>query len=146
MRFAIGSMTGLAGLILLSTFLPTDDSSTFGLPPSTATAQEVSEQTEASPPGADAPLASAVIATEEARLTTLLEKKGSFEFLDQPLGDVIAELAQEFDAPLFVDASALAEVGVDVDMPITFSQANISLGAGLRHILRQVDDMRRNNR
>jgi hypothetical protein len=38
-----------------------------------------------------------------------------------------------------LDTSSLAEVGVDMDTPITFSQANISLDAGLYHVLRQVN-------
>ena len=51
-------------------------SAAFSLSPSSATAQE-----ENSPSNAGVPVAGAVIATEEARLVELIEKKGDFDFL-----------------------------------------------------------------
>ena len=139
MRLGIGTLTGLVGLMLLATFLPPHDSSTFSLPPSTATAQEGAGPTESPARNADTTFAGAVIATEVARLAKRLGKKGDFDFFETPLDEVVAELEQKFDVPLFLDANSLEEVGVDGDTQVTFSQENMSLGAGLRHILRQSD-------
>ena len=86
MRIAIGSLTGLAGLLLLATFLPTNDSSTFSLPPSTATAQEVAQQTDDPRPNTDVPFAGAVIANEEARFVKLLEKKRGLRLFRSAVG------------------------------------------------------------
>ena len=133
MRVTIGSLTGLAGLLLALTFLPTNDSSTALSPISQATAQN-----ETSPPKPETPPVEAIASAEEERLLGLLKKKGRLDFFEQPLKDVVAQLAEIFEAPLFLDTVALADIGITRDTPVTFAQ-DMSFGAALRHICRQFD-------
>lgn len=68
----------------------------------------------------------------------LRERRVSFDFVDTPLGDVLAFLNSIADVNMVLDSTALAKPR-DVDMPVTLKVQDMRLGSALTWILRLCD-------
>lgn len=77
----------------------------------------------------------AVVAIEKA----LDRRDIELHFSETSLRDVVDQLRNELKLTVGLDVKALEEAGVDLDMPITFSQSGTSLRSALNRMLGQVD-------
>jgi len=68
-----------------------------------------------------------------------LDRKGSCEFFEKPLCDVVEFLESTWKIEVELDVRALDDVGLGTDLPITFSAKDLTLRQTLRHILNQLD-------
>jgi len=81
-----------------------------------------------------------VAALDGERINEALERKlGPIEFNETPLVEVAARLSEILGVPVDVDARALEDLGVDLDMPITFNSDGARAQSILRRMLGQVD-------
>lgn len=61
------------------------------------------------------------------------------EFTDTPFTQVISDIQDRYAIPIHLDRTAMEELGVSVEEPVTVSLRNISLQAALRLILRPLN-------
>jgi hypothetical protein len=71
----------------------------------------------------------------EQALAAPLHKTG-LDYADQPLQDVVTQLADEYGIPIHVNQTALKDAGISTDAPVTVSIHNISLQSALRLMLK----------
>ncbi len=62
-----------------------------------------------------------------------------FQFVEQPLEEVVAVVAQRFGLQAVLDLRALEEAGIGVDMPVTADLRKVTLPAALAFLLRPYD-------
>jgi hypothetical protein len=97
----------------------------------------------AGPLRADEPSAGGAVPREqsllEARIEQALTEPVEFEFLDTPLTDVVAFIADSFSIPVYLDGKALEDAGVTPDTPITFQAREIKLESALNLMLGQLE-------
>jgi hypothetical protein len=74
-------------------------------------------------------------ALREAAIRRALETNVSLTVEQQPLNEVVADVARQIDVPLFFDRATLADERVAIDSPVTFSVQGISACAALKLIL-----------
>jgi len=75
----------------------------------------------------------------EKKIAEALNSATELEFIETPLGDVIATLRDYHEIEILIDQRALDDVGVPRDCPITISLKGISLRSALRLMLRELD-------
>ena len=75
----------------------------------------------------------------EAKIFAALREPTSFDFVDQPLTDVVEFLSQHHKLPIQLDSRALSDEGVGSDTPVTDRFNGISLRSALRLMLDQLD-------
>lgn len=76
----------------------------------------------------------------EETIRRALDKPISFEFVENPLDEVMAVVEKQAGIPnVLIDVRALDEVGIGTDVPITRHLKGISLRSALRLILRDLD-------
>ncbi|MCA9205944.1 MAG: STN domain-containing protein, partial [Planctomycetales bacterium] len=61
-----------------------------------------------------------------------LDAKVSFEFIDTPLNDVVAYIADAQDINVLIDELALSDEGIAKDHPVTLGIRDVSLRSALR--------------
>jgi type II secretory pathway component GspD/PulD (secretin) len=76
---------------------------------------------------------------QEAKILEALEKPAVLQFVDTPLRDVVAFLADAHGVPIVLDTSALERVGIGSDCPITLDLKSVSLRSGLELLLAPLD-------
>ncbi len=75
----------------------------------------------------------------EEEIREALDENTSFEFIETPLNDVVDYLKDLHGIEIQIDQSALDDVGIGTDTPITRSLRGISLRSALRLMLRELD-------
>ena len=60
------------------------------------------------------------------------------DYADQPLGDVVTQLGDEYGIPIQIDKAALEEAGIATDSAINVTLHNISLRSALKLMLRKL--------
>lgn len=68
-----------------------------------------------------------------------LEAKASFQFVDTPLDDVVANLADTQGINIVIDELALGDEGIATDHPVTLGIKNVSLRSALRLMFAPVE-------
>lgn len=69
------------------------------------------------------------------RLENALNSETTFDYLDQPLKDVIEDISFSHNIPIVIDTKALEDYGIDTGTPITRALKGISLRSALRLML-----------
>ncbi|MBC8350986.1 MAG: hypothetical protein H8E66_03310 [Planctomycetes bacterium] len=77
--------------------------------------------------------------SSRARIERALNGETTFDYLDQPLKDVIEDISYSHNIPIIIDVEALDDFGIDTGTPITKSIKGISLRSALRLTLRELD-------
>jgi hypothetical protein len=75
----------------------------------------------------------------EARIFSALDETTSLQFLEQPLGDVVAFLEDRHKIEIQLDTTALDTAGVTTDTPVTIDVEGISLKSALRLMLKSIE-------
>ncbi len=75
----------------------------------------------------------------QARIDNALSHETTFDYLDQPLKDVIEDISFNHGIPIVIDTKALEDFGIDTGTPITKALKGISLRAALRLTLRELE-------
>ncbi len=75
----------------------------------------------------------------EAAVFAALDRRITLDFVERPLDELVEVLCKETGVNVQLDSRALDEVGIDSQMPITFSIKNVSLRSALRLMLRVQD-------
>jgi hypothetical protein len=73
----------------------------------------------------------------ERRLQGKLQRPGSFDFREKPLGEALREIAEALDDTIVVDQRAIDDVGVSLENPVTISLDRVPLKEALAWILEQ---------
>jgi hypothetical protein len=63
----------------------------------------------------------------------------SMEFVEMPLKEALAVLAEMSHLPIEIDARSLEEIGLSADVPITLSKQNVKLRSVLADMVEQLD-------
>jgi len=69
----------------------------------------------------------------------MLDDETSFQYLDQPLRDVIDDIAFRHGIPIVIDVMALEDYGIGTDTPMSITLKGISLKSALRLMLNNLD-------
>ncbi|MBC8291018.1 MAG: hypothetical protein H8E37_11950 [Planctomycetes bacterium] len=72
---------------------------------------------------------------KELDILDSLEQKASAEFVDKPLGEIIAALSEKYEIPIDVEELALEDAGVSLDQRTTAKQTGKKLRTVLSEIL-----------
>lgn len=75
----------------------------------------------------------------ESRITSELNKETTLEALDQPLKEVIDNIAFFHDIPIVINSKALEDAGVAIDTPVTKNLKGVTLRSALRLLLRDLE-------
>ncbi len=75
----------------------------------------------------------------EQKILAALDDRTEFEFVDQPLSDVVEYLKSRHEIEIQLDLRALTDEGVGTDTPITRNVKGISLESALSLMLEQLD-------
>ncbi|MCG8584311.1 MAG: hypothetical protein MI757_06325 [Pirellulales bacterium] len=75
----------------------------------------------------------------EARIRAALAGGTTFDFQDTPLIEAIDFLREYHKVEMILDKKALEEAGIERTEPVTIRLNNVTLGSGLRHLLRPLD-------
>ncbi|MBI5757513.1 MAG: hypothetical protein HZA46_03220 [Planctomycetales bacterium] len=73
--------------------------------------------------------------TSEERVLATLAKPTKMQFVEIPLRDAIASLAEQHKLTILLDGAKLSDEGIQVEQPVTLSVENISLKSGLNLLL-----------
>lgn len=86
------------------------------------------------------------LSTEDSRpegdlsqLEAALARRGSVDFVEQPLRDVVAEIGKQFQIPILLAAKRLAEASVSPETPVNKRLPNLPLESILKLILEELD-------
>lgn len=77
--------------------------------------------------------------SSETRILQALDRETSFDYLDQPLKDVIDDISYTHEIPIVLDTKALEGFGIDTGTPITRTLKGISLRSALRLMLNELE-------
>ncbi|HRX78020.1 MAG TPA: VWA domain-containing protein, partial [Pirellulaceae bacterium] len=77
--------------------------------------------------------------SSETRIFQALDHETTFDYLDQPLKDVIEDIGFNHNIPIFIDTKALDDFGIDTGTPITRSLKGITLRSALRLMLSELE-------
>jgi hypothetical protein len=91
-------------------------------------------QDPAPPPGG-----AVTLAKLEARIESALGETTSLQFLEQPLGDVVAFLEERHKIEIQLDNAGLDTAGVNTDTPVTIDVEGISLRSALNLMLKSIE-------
>jgi DNA-binding NarL/FixJ family response regulator len=75
---------------------------------------------------------------EQQILSRLANQTARFDFIEQPLSDVVQIVSEELGGEVWVDKVALEEEGLSTDLLVTFQLAELPLRSALRLMLRDV--------
>jgi len=76
---------------------------------------------------------------DQARLDEIMEKRIALNHEDQRFSEVVEELANQIDMPIFLDEKALMESGITTDMPVSIHALSVRVEAALSLLLDQQD-------
>lgn len=76
---------------------------------------------------------------QDDRIFATLDKPANLEFIETPIADVTAYLADLYEIQILFDDRAMNEFGIGTDVPITYTSRGESLGTALEFILEQND-------
>ena len=79
------------------------------------------------------------VGSAEDRITRALDGEADFDYLDQPLNEVIDDIKFNHNIPVELDKKALEELGIDTATPITRNLKGVSLRSALRLLLNELD-------
>lgn len=103
-----------------------------------------SEVTKPAPAQHTGPDAGQCVGSGESAAAQQIEKvldsalrRAGLDFADQPLQDVVMQLAAEYEIPIQLDKPALEEAGIATNTPVNATIHNISLRSAMRLMLRQ---------
>jgi RNA polymerase sigma factor (sigma-70 family) len=77
----------------------------------------------------------------EKAIAAALSQPVSMEFVEMPLKEALAVLAELSELPIEIDARSLEEIGLSADVPITLSKKNVKLRSVLADIVEQLDSV-----
>ena len=75
----------------------------------------------------------------EQKIRAALDRPTVMEFIETPLSDVVAFMSDYHNMPIVIDTKALDDVGLGTDTPVTKNLRGISLRAGLKLMLRELE-------
>ena len=75
----------------------------------------------------------------ERRIQAALGDETSFNFVELPLSDAVAQISERHGVPIVVDNRALDEIGMSPEDPVNLELSNVSLRSFLRIMLRDLD-------
>jgi len=130
-RFVLRGLVGLAALGA-ATSAPQLWAQNEGAP----AASEV--PTEKLTPAAAEPAKEGASSAQDA-IRKALQTVAKIDATDLPLVDLVSLFKSQHNIEIQIDTKALEEAGVAPDAPLTFSSQQLTLGAVLRHVLRQHD-------
>lgn len=73
--------------------------------------------------------------SREMRIESTLDDETEMEFIETPLQDVVEYVSDLHGIPVLIDESALEEVGITTDAPITFQSRSATLKSSLTNML-----------
>jgi len=79
------------------------------------------------------------IEQRERKIEETLTKRGSVDFVESPLRDVVAELSRQFQIPIVLAVKKMEEASVSPDAPVTKQVEDLSLESILSLILRDLE-------
>ena len=84
----------------------------------------------------------AIEAAAERRIEAVLDSplRAPFEFVAQPLSDVVQIISEEYDIPIMIDSPALDAVASSPDVEITVTIGNVTLRSALVLILKSAGE------
>lgn len=77
--------------------------------------------------------------SSETRILSELDHETTFDYLDQPLKDVIEDISFTHNIPIVIDTKALEDFGIDTGTPITRSLKGTTLRSALRLMLNELE-------
>jgi hypothetical protein len=72
---------------------------------------------------------------KEKKIISALDRPVTVDFQNRPLSEVLQDLSNQMDQPLFLDERSLSELGADLKRPITLQARGISSRTVLRQVL-----------
>lgn len=72
-------------------------------------------------------------------LDEVLNKRMSLEFTEVPLKEIAAQLTAQTGVTFYIQGRALAEAGINLDVPVTIQLRNVRLSTGLDVLLSELD-------
>lgn len=83
-----------------------------------------------------------IVAAAERRIEATLDSPqlAPFEFVAQPLSDVVRVVSEDYGIPIMIDAAALDAVASSPDVEITTSIANVTLRSALELMLKSAGE------
>jgi type II secretory pathway component GspD/PulD (secretin) len=75
----------------------------------------------------------------EARIEQAMTGPVEFEFIETPINDVAAFIADSFGIPVYLDRKALEDAGITPDDPVTFQSREVKLESALNLMLGQLE-------
>ena len=79
------------------------------------------------------------LAAREVRILTEFDKETNFQYVDQPLMDVVTDISFRHAIPIVVDTVALEDYGIGTDSPVSINLQGVSLKSALRLMLNELD-------
>ena len=73
------------------------------------------------------------------RIELALSQETTFDYLDQPLSEVVEDVGFSHKIPIVLDKKALDDFGIDTSTPITINIKGVSLRSAFRLMLDQLD-------
>ena len=77
--------------------------------------------------------------TGEEAILAVLEEKTSYEFIEEPLAGVVDHWKDVHEIEIQLDTRALEDVNLGTDTPVSKCVQNVTFGAGLDLVLRDLD-------
>lgn len=83
-----------------------------------------------------------IVAAAERRIEAALDspQRAPFDFVAQPLSDVVRIVSDDYDIPIMIDVAALDAVASSPDVEVTTSIANVTLRSALELMLKSVGE------
>ena len=78
-------------------------------------------------------------ATGFDKLVAVLDQETSFDFFETPLEDVVAEIHDLHNVPVYLDIRALEDLSVDASEPISFEMEGVRLETALALMLKPLE-------
>ena len=75
----------------------------------------------------------------DRRISAILDMPTALKFEETPLKDVAQAIMQQHSFTILIDRRALDDVGLGGDTPVTFEVSDVTLGAALKLMLKQLD-------
>lgn len=79
------------------------------------------------------------VGSSEERILAELDKKTEFNYREQPLKDVIDDIASRHNLPIVINSKAIEDEGIALDTPITFNLKDRKLKSALSRMLDEIN-------
>lgn len=73
------------------------------------------------------------------RIETALDEKTTFDYLDQPLDEILEDISYRHELPIHINVRSLDDFGIATDTPVTISLKGVSLRSALKLALEPLE-------